>query len=136
MPVELTGSSAFPPVGELPYMLTLPAYGFYWFILATEAEEPRWHVAQPEAAPDFVTLIASDGWRVVFADPQKRTLERDVLPYYMLRQRWFGAKDAPFILFELHHIATLQGAHGSHPLTICEASMPGGEFRSTSCRFA
>jgi len=127
VPVELTGSSAFPPVGELPYMLTLPAYGFYWFILASEAEEPRWRVAQPEAAPDFLTLIASEGWQGVFADRQKRTIERDVLPDFMLRQRWFGAKDAPFVLFELHHITTLQGAHGGHPLTICEASMPGGE---------
>jgi maltose alpha-D-glucosyltransferase/alpha-amylase len=32
-PVELTGQVRFPPIGELPYLLTLPAYGFYWFSL-------------------------------------------------------------------------------------------------------
>ncbi len=129
VPVELTGSSAFPPVGELPYMLTLPAYGFYWFILASEAEQPRWHVVQAEAAPDFVTLIASEGWQSVFVEPQKRTLERDVLPDFMLRQRWFGAKDAPFILFQLQHITTLENTNGKFPLTVCEASLPGGDVQ-------
>src|SRR5690606_24366262 len=33
VPIELLGRSPFPPVGDLPYMLTLPAYGFFWFIL-------------------------------------------------------------------------------------------------------
>ena len=124
VPVELTGSSAFPPVGELPYMLTLPAYGFYWFILADEAEEPLWHVTPAEAAPDFVTVLANDGWPGIFAEPQKRILERDVLPDFLSRQRWFAAKDEPFFLTELSHLASL-GADGS-PLTICEATFPGG----------
>jgi len=30
-PVELTGGVRFPPIGELPYLLTLPGHGFYWF---------------------------------------------------------------------------------------------------------
>ena len=34
MPIELTGGSLFPPIGELTYLLTLPPYGFYWFLLA------------------------------------------------------------------------------------------------------
>jgi maltose alpha-D-glucosyltransferase/alpha-amylase len=32
-PVECTGGVAFPPIGELNYLLTLPGYGFYWFTL-------------------------------------------------------------------------------------------------------
>ena len=32
-PVELTGGNAFPRIGELPYLLTLPGHGFYWFRL-------------------------------------------------------------------------------------------------------
>ncbi|MGH3857946.1 MAG: alpha-glucosidase C-terminal domain-containing protein, partial [Pseudonocardiaceae bacterium] len=31
IPVELTGGVRFPPIGELPYLLTLPGHGFYWF---------------------------------------------------------------------------------------------------------
>src|SRR5690606_5113586 len=33
-PVELTGETAFPAIGQLPYLLTLPPHGFYWFRLA------------------------------------------------------------------------------------------------------
>ncbi len=40
VPVELTGGPPFPPIGELPYLLTLPAYGFFWFLLAEEADAP------------------------------------------------------------------------------------------------
>jgi maltose alpha-D-glucosyltransferase/alpha-amylase len=36
VPVELFGRIAFPPVGELPYFVTLPPYGFYWFSLVDE----------------------------------------------------------------------------------------------------
>ncbi|HSJ20759.1 MAG TPA: alpha-amylase family glycosyl hydrolase, partial [Nocardioidaceae bacterium] len=32
-PIELLGGVRFPKVGELPYLLTLGAYGFYWFRL-------------------------------------------------------------------------------------------------------
>jgi len=34
VPVELTGRVPFPPIGELPYLLTLPGHGFYWFQLS------------------------------------------------------------------------------------------------------
>jgi maltose alpha-D-glucosyltransferase/alpha-amylase len=32
-PVEMLGLTAFPPIGELPYFLTLAPYGFDWFLL-------------------------------------------------------------------------------------------------------
>jgi maltose alpha-D-glucosyltransferase/alpha-amylase len=38
-PVELTGDVRFPPVGELPYLLTLPGHGFYWFQLSQLGDE-------------------------------------------------------------------------------------------------
>ena len=36
-PVETMGGVAFPPIGELSYLLTLPGYGFYWFMLKPPA---------------------------------------------------------------------------------------------------
>jgi len=36
-PVECMGGVTFPPIGDLPYLLTLPGHGFYWFQLP----EPR-----------------------------------------------------------------------------------------------
>ncbi|MEW9556285.1 maltose alpha-D-glucosyltransferase [Nonomuraea sp. NPDC050783] len=32
-PVETMGGVPFPAIGELPYLLTLPGHGFYWFTL-------------------------------------------------------------------------------------------------------
>jgi maltose alpha-D-glucosyltransferase/alpha-amylase len=35
-PYEMLGRERFPRIGELPYLLTFPAHGFYWFQLAEE----------------------------------------------------------------------------------------------------
>ncbi len=40
LPVELTGQVAFPPIGQLPYLLTLPGHAFYWFALRRPEEAP------------------------------------------------------------------------------------------------
>jgi maltose alpha-D-glucosyltransferase/alpha-amylase len=49
-PIELLGGVRFPEIGELPYLLTLGAYGFYWFRLP-DAEVDRTVAAatQPRA---------------------------------------------------------------------------------------
>src|ERR1041384_4599456 len=47
VPVEMIGGAAFPPIGQLPYLLTLPPYGFYWFLLAPKSAMPSWHSPQP-----------------------------------------------------------------------------------------
>jgi maltose alpha-D-glucosyltransferase/alpha-amylase len=39
MPMELTGGVRFPKIGELPYLLTLPGHGFYWFQLVEPGNE-------------------------------------------------------------------------------------------------
>ena len=39
-PVELTGHVSFPRIGQLPYLLTLPGHGFYWFKLHQPEENP------------------------------------------------------------------------------------------------
>jgi maltose alpha-D-glucosyltransferase/alpha-amylase len=62
VPVEMLGGTPFPPVGPLPYVLTLPPYGFHWFLLAPHgAALPSWHVAPPEPLPELRTLVARAG---------------------------------------------------------------------------
>lgn len=95
VPVELIGRSPFPPIGELPYMLTLPGYGFYWFLLASEAELPDWHLSTPETLPEFLTLTIRRGnVDDIFKGREARQLTTSVLPEFLQRQRWFGAKDS------------------------------------------
>jgi maltose alpha-D-glucosyltransferase/alpha-amylase len=39
-PVELLGRVPFPAITDLPYFITLPPYGFYWFGLADRPLSP------------------------------------------------------------------------------------------------
>jgi maltose alpha-D-glucosyltransferase/alpha-amylase len=49
-PVELLGGVRFPEVGELPYLLTLGGYGFYWIRLPhTAAQDQAQDLAQHES---------------------------------------------------------------------------------------
>ena len=54
IPTELTAGSIFPPIGQLPYLLTLPSYGFFWFKLEANVEAERFG---PKAAPELFTLV-------------------------------------------------------------------------------
>ena len=38
-PMELTGRVPFPRIGQLPYLLTLPGHGFYWFQLVEPEDD-------------------------------------------------------------------------------------------------
>ena len=57
VPIELNDGSPFPPIGQLTYLLTLPPYGFYWFVLATASDWPSWHTPAPEPMPEFETIV-------------------------------------------------------------------------------
>jgi maltose alpha-D-glucosyltransferase / alpha-amylase len=102
VPVEMMGRSAFPPIGEHPYLLTLPAYGFFWFRLSLDAEPPQWHTERMPAE-DLPVLVLFDGWNSFFrarvvpwrmgmAEKTRAQFERDLMPQFMLRQRWYAAK--------------------------------------------
>jgi maltose alpha-D-glucosyltransferase/alpha-amylase len=103
VPVEMLGQTSFPPIGDLPYLLTLPAHAFYWFRLATDAQAPPWHTQMivPDERP---LLVLFDGWlsffrekavpwRMAMAEKLRAQLENEVLPRYIEGQRWYAAKD-------------------------------------------
>ncbi|MDM0112498.1 maltose alpha-D-glucosyltransferase [Variovorax sp. J22R133] len=102
VPVEMLGRTSFPPIGELPYMLTLPSHGFYWFKLTHEAPMPSWH-QESVALQDRPVLVLFDGWtslfkekvvpwRIGFADRLRTQFETDTLPPHIEAQRWFAYK--------------------------------------------
>jgi maltose alpha-D-glucosyltransferase/alpha-amylase len=102
VPVEMTGRTAFPPIGERFYLFTLPAYGFYWFRLAADMPAPEWHaqVLPPQEQP---MLVLFDGWtsffrdkvvpwRIGMAEKLRAQLEKEVLPAFLEAQRWYAQK--------------------------------------------
>src|SRR5690606_5548838 len=94
VPVEMLGGSAFPPIGQLSYLLTLPPYGFYWFLLAAETQMPSWHITPVEGMPEYHTLVIKDHLAELMREPSRSVLEREVLPTYLPKRRWFAGKNA------------------------------------------
>ena len=90
-PVELLGGSAFPPVRQPPYLLTLPPYGFYWFALSTSAEPPSW-TSTSGSPPEYHTLVLRNSIADLFESREKQALERDILPQYIAQRRWYRHK--------------------------------------------
>ncbi|WP_166361627.1 maltose alpha-D-glucosyltransferase [Pseudomonas akapageensis] len=93
VPVEMLGGSAFPPIGQLPFMLTLPPYGFYWFLLAPENQMPSWHVEPAQSLPEFNTLVLKKRMEELLEEPSRSTLEKNALLQYLPKRRWFAGKD-------------------------------------------
>ena len=91
VPVELESGNAFPPIGDLTYLLSLPPYGFYWFQLAADAELPAWHSPPAEMLPEFSTLTCrADGWNGILSADNTVALQRDVLPAFLPLRRWYA----------------------------------------------
>ena len=102
--IEMLGRVPFPPIGDLPYLLTLPSFGFYWFRLSSTADVPGWH-QEGVGIQDRPTLVLFDGWtsffrdrvmpwRIGMADRMRTQFETDTLPRYIESQRWYGDKGA------------------------------------------
>jgi len=109
VPVELLGGTSFPTIGELPYLLTLPPYGFYCFDLSSDASPPSWHAATPGHAPEQATLVLRRrAGADQFTDGARRLLCDKVLPAYLRQQRWFAGDPRPGSV-EAAYVAALPG---------------------------
>jgi maltose alpha-D-glucosyltransferase/alpha-amylase len=87
-PIELFGQTKFPPIGRLPYMLTLGPHAFYWFVL----RPPHQEAAAPGAGGrGGATLHVRESWEEVFRAPHRAQLEQQ-FARWLVSRRWFSAK--------------------------------------------
>ncbi|MGA8759512.1 MAG: maltose alpha-D-glucosyltransferase [Stellaceae bacterium] len=87
-PVELLGRSAFPMIGELPYLLTLQGHSFFWFDLLLSPQQAANLQAPP---PEFLTLVMPQGWPDLLRPHNRVQLENEAIPAFLPRQPWYRA---------------------------------------------
>jgi maltose alpha-D-glucosyltransferase/alpha-amylase len=137
VPVELSANTPFPPIGEVPYLLTMPSYGFFAFRLATDVEVPHWH---EERLPrtELPVLVLVEGWqtfgqlrgdasdvRRLIASRTREHLQKDVLAPYIESKRWYAAKGRPIESIELQTEGEWPTPYGSWLLTLLTVTPQG-----------
>ncbi|SIR87981.1 maltose alpha-D-glucosyltransferase [Pseudomonas sp. FP1154] len=118
VPVEMLGGNAFPPIGQLNFLLTLPPYGFYWFALATENQMPSWHVEPAQSLPDFTTLVLKKRLEELLEAPSRTTLEQTILPSWLQNRRWFAGKDSA--IEKVNIVYGVRFGDPQHPVLLSE----------------
>jgi maltose alpha-D-glucosyltransferase / alpha-amylase len=94
IPLEMLGRTHFPAIGELPYMITLAPYGFYWFQLR---ERDKSEHVEPSVVPEFETLVVPLGATWMSLARTRGVFEHDVLPGHLARTRWYPERSAQAI---------------------------------------
>ena len=93
-PVEALFLTEFPPIGDLPYFLTLNGYAFYVFRLQQSPSSLTARVAQETFASvgETPALFMGVAWDTLLDGNVRTLIERDLLVGFLQRQRWFGGK--------------------------------------------
>jgi maltose alpha-D-glucosyltransferase / alpha-amylase len=94
VPVEMSGWSPFHAIAQDRYAVSLPGYGFYWFLLSESAKAPKWTPDSPGQMPEMLTLVLPrDVDTTQLGGAALALFERDVLPAHLPKQRWYSGKD-------------------------------------------
>ncbi|HYC00535.1 MAG TPA: maltose alpha-D-glucosyltransferase [Candidatus Limnocylindrales bacterium] len=85
VPIETMGGTEFPPIGDLPYLLTLGGYGFLWF----ELESPH----ETAAAPSMTDLprVEAKSEDALLQGRLSKALDQ-TLRSHIQKRRWYRSK--------------------------------------------
>jgi maltose alpha-D-glucosyltransferase/alpha-amylase len=126
---ELTAGTQFPPIGELPYLLTLPAYGFYWFHIEKVAEDSK--KTGISFVPELFTLVVTSKLESLFVGRELQAFEQTAAPNFLQSRRWFAAKGRSISKATVDDFAVLrEGAQGRFILLVLAVHLSNGETQS------
>ena len=91
-------------------MLTLPPFGFFWFLLGQEAQLPAWHTPAPEALPEYATIVIRQDVAEALGGQGRQILENEALPAYFPKRRWFASKGETVERLSLAYATKLPGS--------------------------
>jgi maltose alpha-D-glucosyltransferase/alpha-amylase len=139
VPVEILGQEPFPPIGRLPYLVTLPGHGYYAFRLAADAKPPAWHEERlpPARLP---VLVLAQGWEealaagahapnpaALFLNTNRERLRDDVLLPFLRKRRWFAAKAHKVRDVRFATLAVWKAAPRDWTLALIDVELESGE---------
>src|SRR6516165_7159726 len=125
IPREMLGRTRFPRVGDLPYLITLPPYGFFWFLLEQKAESEPENVL-PREVTTLVLAETRDSPLFVWT---QRIFEAEVLPSFMPERRWFADKDSRSISAKVSAAAPVEHEAGRIAFVVVESTGENGASR-------
>jgi maltose alpha-D-glucosyltransferase/alpha-amylase len=85
VPRELFGQTTFPMIGELPYLVTLGPYSFYWLSLGDPMADVH------TGTVSLPGLQTSEPWWRLADSKERRKLEV-IVPAFLRTRRWFAGK--------------------------------------------
>lgn len=88
-PIEIFSHNRFPNIKEEPYLFTLGAHGYYWFLLQKPASP------QPEPKEKMISAVTVSQWEDLFRQDNIQLLEKRLIALYIKTCRWFGGKARP-----------------------------------------
>ncbi len=140
VPVEVLGQEPFPPIGTQPYIVTLPAHGYFAFRLATDVKPPAWHEARL-AERQLRVLVLAPGWdealgrsaageppatHDVFLNLNHERFRDEILLPYIRARRWFAAKGDRVVDMRMAMIAPWKAPSGTWNIGVLEAKLTSG----------
>jgi maltose alpha-D-glucosyltransferase/alpha-amylase len=132
VPVEMLGRSAFPPIGEQPFLVTLGSYAFYWFAL----EAPRAAtVITPPREVRLPSLKVVGEWDNLFRGRAQHALE-EILPSYLQRCSWLGKAAIQIKAVRLQETIPVAGISTSTQVGVLWVELTDGEVESYAVPFA
>jgi maltose alpha-D-glucosyltransferase/alpha-amylase len=126
VPIEMLGDSMFPPIGQLPYLLTLPPYSFYWFELSGAGHMPAWHIPAPEPMPELRTCVFKAPLATMLEGQLRTDLEQNELKDYLMKRRWFSAKNQYLSSARFASVTPLPGTGGNVVMAEVSVTVSGG----------
>jgi len=124
IPQEMLGRISFPRIGQLPYLVTLPPYGFFWFQLNEEVSG----VEESRLPREISTLVAGATLQSLVSGWTLRMLEHDVLPGFIPHRRWFADKDMKKPAIKVSCAVPVE--HGNDRFLVTVVDIAGGPHTS------
>ncbi len=86
-PIELFHHNLFPRIKENSYSITICGHGYFWLILC-----PIENIDPLTSESTLSKIIVEKNWENVFTPYHKRHFEREILPAFIRKARWFERK--------------------------------------------